>query len=45
MPPVTHSVWDVPDRWIFGVPFFFVSLFVVYTLLIGVLVWAYRSEL
>jgi hypothetical protein len=40
MPPVTHRVLDRPESWIGGVPFFFVSLFVVYCLLIGVLVWA-----
>lgn len=44
MPPVTHAVWDVPDRWVLGVPFFFVALLVVYSLLIGVLIWVYWSE-
>ena len=43
MPPVTHSVLDRPDTWIGGVPFLFAALFVVYTALIGVLVWAWRK--
>lgn len=45
MPPVTHTVWDQPDRWVGGIPAFFVALFVVYVVLIGVLVWAWRKEL
>ncbi len=45
MPPVTHGLWDRPDSWTLGVPFFFLALLVVYTALIGVLVWAYRAEL
>ncbi|MEM7415235.1 MAG: hypothetical protein AAF389_07050 [Gemmatimonadota bacterium] len=45
MPPVTHVLWDQSDRWVGGVPVFFVALFVVYTLLIGVLVWAWRKGL
>ena len=43
MPPVTHTVLDRPETWILGVPFFFASLFVVYTALIGVLVWTWRK--
>ncbi len=43
MPPVTHSVLDRPDVWIGGVPVFFAALFVVYTALIGVLLWAWRK--
>lgn len=42
MPPLTHGVWDRPDAWIAGWPFFFVVLLVIYTALVGVLVWALR---
>lgn len=42
MPPVTHHLFDRPDVWLFGVPFFFIALFVVYCLLIGVLIWTLR---
>ncbi len=45
MPPVTHALLDRPDQWVGGVPFFFVSLFVIYTSLIGVLVWAHRKRI
>jgi hypothetical protein len=45
MPPVTHRLLDRPDVWIGGLPFFFVSLFVLYCLLIGVVVWAFRRGL
>jgi hypothetical protein len=43
MPPVTHSVLDRPDVWIGGVPVFFAALFVVYSALISVLLWAWRK--
>jgi|TARA_Y100000817_G_scaffold86091_1_gene66847 uncharacterized membrane protein len=43
MPPFTHEVLDRPDTWIMGAPLFFVILFVVYSALIGVLVWALRK--
>jgi hypothetical protein len=42
MPPVTHVVLDRTDLWIFGLPFFYVALFAIYSCLIGVLVWTYR---
>lgn len=45
MPPVTHTLLDRPGSWALGVPFFFLALLVVYTALIGVLIWAYRSDL
>ena len=45
MPPVTHRVLDRPDQWIGGVPVFFAALLVVYTALIGVLLWALRRRL
>ena len=40
MPPFTHVGLDRPDTWILGVPLFFAALFLVYSVLIGVLVWA-----
>lgn len=43
MPPVTHRVLDRPESWFLGVPFFMFALFLVYTVLIGVLIWAYRK--
>lgn len=42
MPPLTHVVWDRPDEWIAGWPFFFVVLFLIYTALVAVLIWALR---
>ncbi len=45
MPPVTHRLLDRPENWVFGVPFFFFALLVVYTVLIGVLIWTYRKGL
>ena len=45
MPPVTHVVLDRPDVWVAGVPLFFAALLVVYSGLIGVLVWALRRGL
>ena len=45
MPPVTHAVLNRIEPTFLGLPFFYVALFVVYTVLIGVLVWAYRRGL
>ena len=42
MPPVTHTVLNRTDPWILGTPFFYAALFVVYSALIGVLIWALR---
>ena len=42
MPPVTHTVLNRTDPSVFGLPFFYVALLVVYTALILVLVWAFR---
>lgn len=42
MPPVTHAVLNRVEPWVFGVPFFFAALLVIYAALIGVLVWALR---
>lgn len=44
MPPFTHLVWDRPDRWIAGWPFFMVILFFIYSALVGVLVWTLRKD-
>ncbi len=43
MPPFTHTVLNRVEPTILGIPFFWVALFVIYTLLIGVLVRALRS--
>ena len=42
MPPMTHTVLNRIEPTLFGLPFFYVSLFVIYTALIGVLVWALK---
>jgi hypothetical protein len=42
MPPVTHTVLNRVEPWIFGVPFLYGALTVVYFALIGVLLWALR---
>lgn len=42
MPPVTHTLLNRTEPWIFGMPFLFVVLLVIYCALIGVLLWAYR---
>ena len=43
MPPVTHQVLNRVEPTVFGLPFLYVALLVVYTALIGVLVWALRK--
>ena len=45
MPPVTHTVLNRVEPWILGLPFFYFTLLVVYTALIGVLLWALRKGL
>jgi len=45
MPPFTHGLWDRPGSWVAGWPFFMVVLFVIYSALIGVLVWSLRKGL
>lgn len=45
MPPVTHRVLNRIEPTFLGLPFFYVALFVVYSVLIGVLIWAYRRGL
>ena len=44
-PPVVHSLANRVEPWILGVPFLYAYLFVLYTLLIGVLLWALRRDL
>lgn len=43
MPPVTHTLWNRIEPTLFGLPFFWTALFVVYVVLIGVLVRTFRS--
>jgi uncharacterized membrane protein len=43
MPPFTHTVLNRIEPTVFGIPFLWVALFVIYALLIGVLVRALRS--
>ena len=43
MPPVTHTVLNRVEPTVLGLPFFWVALLVVYTLLIAVLIRAYRD--
>ncbi|MXY32230.1 MAG: hypothetical protein F4179_06360 [Gammaproteobacteria bacterium] len=45
MPPVTHSVLNRIEPTFLGLPFLYVALFAVYSVLIGVLIWAYRRGL
>ena len=45
MPPMTHTVLNRIEPTFLGLPFFYVALFVVYSVLIGALVWAYRRGL
>ena len=42
---VTHTVLNRVEPTFLGLPFFYIALFVVYTALIGVLIWAYRRGL
>ena len=44
-PPVTHVLANRVEPWILGLPFLYAYLLGVYTLLIGVLLWALRSRL
>ena len=42
MPPVTHFVLNRTDPWMFGTPFLYSALLLIYCALIGVLIWTYR---
>ena len=44
-PPIVHSLANRIEPWIFGVPFLYAYLFVVYIAMIGVLVWVQRRGL
>ena len=39
-PPVVHTLANRIEPWLLGVPFLYAYLLVVYSLLIGVLLWA-----
>jgi len=41
-PPVVHGLSNRVEPWIFGVPFLYAYLLVIYFLLIGVLIWVLR---
>ena len=43
MPPFTHTVLNRIQPTVFGIPFFWAALFVIYTLMIGVLIRAFRA--
>ena len=43
MPPFTHTVLNRIEPTVFGIPFLWVALFSIYTLMIGVLVRAFRA--
>ena len=45
MPPVTHQLLNRAEPWVFGLPFLYASLLVVYCALIGVLLWALQRKL
>jgi len=44
-PPFVHSVANRIEPWLLGFPFFYTYLLVVYSALIGVLIWALRRRL
>ena len=44
-PPVVHGLADRVEPWLLGMPFLYTYLLVVYTLMIGVLIWAMRRGL
>jgi hypothetical protein len=44
-PPVVHTLANRVEPWIMGVPFLYAYLLVLYSLLIGVLLWALRRRL
>jgi len=41
-PPFVHSVANRISPWLFGLPFFYAYLLIVYCALIAVLIWAQR---
>jgi hypothetical protein len=44
-PPVVHTVANRIEPWLLGFPFLYTYLLVIYSLLIGVLLWALRRGL
>jgi hypothetical protein len=44
-PPVVHTLANRMEPWILGVPFLYAYLLVLYSLLIGVLLWALGRKL
>ena len=44
-PPFVHGLANRLEPWILGVPFLYAYLLVLYTALIGVLIWALRRNL
>ena len=44
-PPFVHTVANRVEPWIFGFPFLYTYLLVIYSALIGVLLWALRRGL
>jgi hypothetical protein len=44
-PPLVFSLANRVDPWVLGVPFLYAYLLLVYSLLIGVLLWALKKGL
>ena len=44
-PPIVHGVANRVEPWVLGLPFLYTYLLVVYSGLIGVLIWALRKRL
>jgi len=44
-PPFVHGVANRVEPWLLGFPFLYTYLLVIYTALIGVLIWALRRRL
>ena len=44
MPPVTHTVLNRTEPWLFGAPFLYAVLLAVYVALIGILIWVWRRR-
>jgi hypothetical protein len=44
-PPFVHSFANRTEPWLLGLPFLYVYLLVLYTALIGVLIWALRKKI
>ena len=44
-PPLVHTIANRIEPWLFGVPFLYAYLLVIYCVLIAVLFWAQRKEL